>query len=63
MEKDTKTIHENTSPTPILSAQEVEKLLQDNYLLSQKNSQLETSLESALAKIQWFEEQFKLHRH
>ena len=52
-----------------LSAEQIEKIIQENLSLKQerdsladKLSQNEIHLEQALKKIQWFEEQIKLQR-
>ena len=70
MEKDAEIINDDASSTGHWPHQEIEKVLQKNVELTQQNnvlqqklSEFEISLELALAKVQWFEEQFKLHRH
>ncbi len=69
MNKDSET--QQTNPTPAqATAIDIEKLLHENKTLHQtlselsaKKSQLERSLETALQRVQWFEEQFRLLRN
>lgn len=51
---------QDLSQSPPFPVQDIEKLLQENVSLTDKISQLEITLEEALKRIQWFEEQHRL---